>query len=132
LGALAGVIVTDFWICRRRALDVRQLYKVHGVHSFTKGFNIRAFIAFVCGVAPDLPGLAAACGAAGIPNGAKYLYSLSWLVATVISGFVYWVSFKIVPFEISPSQEMYMDGIQGVEEEAEKVSGEVTKKQFDL
>jgi len=123
--------VTDFWICRRRALDVRQLYKKHGIHRFTKGFNMRAFIAFFCGIAPDMPGLAAACGAKGVPKGATYLHSLSWLVATVVSGLVYWVSFKIVPFEVSPSQEMYMDGVESSEGEAENISGEVEKKQFD-
>ncbi|CAD0019310.1 unnamed protein product, partial [Aureobasidium pullulans] len=113
LGALAGIIITDFWICRRRSLDVRALYKKHDVHHFTAGFNIRAFIAFFCGIAPNMPGLAAACGASGVPNGARYLYSLSWLVSTLVAGLVYWVSFKIKPFEISPSQEMYMDGVEG-------------------
>ncbi|CAD0042290.1 unnamed protein product [Aureobasidium pullulans] len=113
LGALVGIIITDFWICRRRSLDVRALYKKHDVHHFTAGFNIRAFIAFFCGIAPNMPGLAAACGASGVPNGARYLYSLSWLVSTLVAGLVYWVSFKIKPFEISPSQEMYMDGVEG-------------------
>lgn len=124
--------MTDFWICRGRALDVRQLYKKHGVHCFTKGVNIRAFVAFLCGVAPDLPGLAAACGAKGIPNGAKYLYSLSWLVAIVVSGFVYWVLWKLFPFEISPSQEMYMEGVEGTEEDATSESVKVHKKDFDF
>ncbi|THX54945.1 hypothetical protein D6D02_08176 [Aureobasidium pullulans] len=113
LGALVGIIITDFWICRRRSLDVRALYKKHDVHHFTAGFNIRAFIAFFCGIAPNMPGLAAACGASGVPNGARYLYSLSWLVSTLVAGLVYWISFKIKPFEISPSQEMYMDGVEG-------------------
>lgn len=126
-----GVIVTDFWICRRRALDIRQLYKKHGVHSFSKGFNIRAFIAFICGIVPDLPGLAHACGQTGIPKGAIYLYSLSWLVATVVSSFVYWVSFKIVPFEVSPTQEMYMDGFDASETDVVEVPETGEKKQFE-
>lgn len=113
-------------------MDVRQLYKVHGVHSYTKGINIRAFIAFMCGIAPDLPGLAAACGAKHVPNGAKYLYSLSWLVAILVSSLVYWISFKIVPFAISPSQEIYMDIDSGVEVRVEQVTEEMEKKQFQI
>lgn len=131
LGALAGVIITDFWICRRGALDVRQLYKKHGIHRFTKGINVRAFVAFVAGIAPDLPGLAAACGASGVPKAASYLYSLSWLVATIVSGLVYWLSFKVVAFEVSPAQEMYMDGVEGVEAETTSASIEFVKKDFD-
>lgn len=131
LGALVGIIVTDFWICRRRALDVRALYKKHGVHHFTAGFNIRAFIAFVCGIAPNMPGLAAACGAKGVPNGAKHLYSLSWLVSTLVAGTVYWLSYKIQPFEVSPSQEMFMDGVDSSEAEVTKVQAEMNKKELE-
>ncbi|KAL1301565.1 hypothetical protein AAFC00_005802 [Neodothiora populina] len=132
LGALAGVIVTDFWICRRRSLDVRELYKKHSVHSFTKGFNFRAFVAFFCGIAPDLPGLAAACGAKGVPVGAKDLYSLSWLVAIIISGAVYWALWKIFPFEVSPSSDMYVDGIEDRSDDGvTKIPHEVSKKDFD-
>ncbi|KAJ9624078.1 hypothetical protein H2203_005526 [Taxawa tesnikishii (nom. ined.)] len=111
LGALAGVIIADFWVCRRRSLDVRELYQKHGVHRFSAGFNTRAFIAFFCGIAPNMPGLAAACGAKSIPKGAIYLYSQSWLVSTVISGLVYWALYAVMPFEVSPTKELYVEGV---------------------
>lgn len=85
-----------------------------------------------------MPGLAAACGAKGVPKGAIYLYSLSWVVATLISGSVYWALSKLFPFEVSPSQEMYMDGIDGIDgkesslEEVTQVSGKAEKKEFDF
>lgn len=57
-----------------------------------------------------MPGLAAACGASGVPKGATYLYSLSWLVSTLVAGFVYWVSFKLVPFPVDEKQELVIEG----------------------
>lgn len=106
---------------------------MHGVHRYTHGVNIRAFVAFICGIAPDLPGLAAACGAKGIPKGASYLYSLSWLVAIVISGLVYWLLSQVFPMEISPTLEMYMDGADGTDATEEGTAEvEMNKKAFDL
>lgn len=90
---------------------MRELYQKHGVHRFSAGFNTRAFIAFFCGIAPNMPGLAAACGAKSIPKGAIYLYSQSWLVSTVISGLVYWALYAVMPFEVSPTKELYVEGV---------------------
>lgn len=126
LGAIAGVIIVDFWICRRGRVRIRSLYEMHGTHYFTAGFNLRAFIAFICGILPDMPGLAAVCGQAGIPKGATYLYSLSWLVSIVISGFVYWVLFRIKPFEVDQDKEEFpIDGV-----EADMTTGEESSHVF--
>ncbi|KAJ4387922.1 hypothetical protein N0V93_008525 [Gnomoniopsis smithogilvyi] len=82
LGSIAGVIICDYWICRAQQLKVSALYNLRGSHYYTLGVNPRALIAFVFGIVPNLPGLAAACGASGVPKGATYLYSLSWLTAS--------------------------------------------------
>lgn len=115
LGAIAGVIIVDFWVCRHRSVRIRSLYEKHGTHHFTAGFNLRAFIAFICGILPNMPGLAAVCGQAGIPKGAIYLYSSSWLVSIIVSGFVYWLLFQIKPFEVD--QDDVGSPIDGVEAE---------------
>ncbi|KAK8195721.1 NCS1 nucleoside transporter [Phyllosticta capitalensis] len=110
LGAIAGIIITDFWICRQRRLSLSSLYDPHGIHRYLSGVNWRAIIAFICGIVPNMPGLAAACGASGVPKGATYLYSLSWLVSTLVAGFVYWMSFKLVPFPVDEKQELVIEG----------------------
>ncbi|TQN64813.1 Uracil permease, partial [Colletotrichum shisoi] len=85
LGALAGVIICDFWICRKRQVHVSSLYDPRGIHYHTLGVNPRAVVAFILAIVPNMPGLAAACGAKGVPKGAVYWYSLSWLVSTLIA-----------------------------------------------
>lgn len=74
------------------------------------GINPRAVIAFVFGIVPNMPGLAAACGAKGIPKGAIYLYSLSWLVSILVSGLTYWTCWKVWPFPIDQKQEVFIEG----------------------
>ncbi|KAI9371599.1 permease for cytosine/purines, uracil, thiamine, allantoin-domain-containing protein [Aspergillus egyptiacus] len=125
LGALAGVIVVDYWVCRRRRLRVRALYEAKGTHYFTKGFNVRAGVAFLCGITPNLPGLAAVTGQGGVPVGATYLYSLSWLVSTLVSGVVYWVLFLVWPFDVDEKVVSVLEGVDGVDRVEEGVVEEV-------
>jgi NCS1 family nucleobase:cation symporter-1 len=115
LGALAGIIVVDYWVCRGRRLRLRSLYEAHGTHYFTKGVNLRALAAFVCGIAPNMPGLAAVTGQKGVPVGATYLYSQSWLVSTVVAGCVYWGLFLVWPFEVDDKVITGIEGIEGIE-----------------
>ncbi|KAL5334018.1 permease for cytosine/purines, uracil, thiamine, allantoin-domain-containing protein [Aspergillus crustosus] len=115
LGALAGIIVVDYWVCRNRRLRLRSLYDAKGTHYFTGGFNLRAIAAFVCGIAPNMPGLAAVTGQDGVPKGARYLYSMSWLVATLISGGVYYLLFLVRPFEVDEKNSAVLDGVEGVD-----------------
>ncbi|GLB11156.1 hypothetical protein AtubIFM57258_007575 [Aspergillus tubingensis] len=119
LGSLAGVIIVDYWIIRRRQLRVHSLYDPRGTHFFTRGFNIRAFAAFICGIAPNLPGLANACGQSGVPVGAVYLYSLSWLVSILVSGGVYWGLCKVWPVAVDDDEGGIWEGVEVTTKEVE-------------
>lgn len=111
LGSIAGVIICDYWVCRAQHLKVSALYDLRGVHYYTLGVNPRAVVAFIFGIVPNLPGLAAACGANGVPKGATYLYSLSWLVSILVAGFTYWVTWRIWPFPVDGEEDSrYIEG----------------------
>ncbi|OJD40351.1 ncs1 nucleoside transporter [Diplodia corticola] len=129
LGAIAGIICVDFWICRSRRLSISSLYSTRGTHWYTGGVNVRAVVAFICGIAPNLPGLAAACGQSRVPVGATYLYSLSWLVSTVVAGFVYWLGWKIKPFPIDETRELYIDGSEAGTYTPEETNSVIGKTQ---
>jgi NCS1 family nucleobase:cation symporter-1 len=92
-------MMSDFWILRQRRLNLSSLYRHPDIYSYTKGFNLRAFAAFACGIAPNLAGLAKATGTANVPVGATYVYSLSWCVGTVVALVVYTALGKIWPME---------------------------------
>ncbi|MDI3385261.1 NCS1 family nucleobase:cation symporter-1 [Streptomyces sp. B-S-A8] len=49
LGAVAGVMIADYWIVRRTALDLAGLYDRHGPYWYTGGWNWRALLAFGAG-----------------------------------------------------------------------------------
>jgi nucleobase:cation symporter-1, NCS1 family len=56
LGAIGAVMIADYWILRRRRLDVVELYKPEGCYAYSGGWNWRAIVAVLVGVIPVLPG----------------------------------------------------------------------------
>jgi nucleobase:cation symporter-1, NCS1 family len=56
LGAIGAVMIMDYWIVRRRQLDLADLYKHEGRYAYSGGWNWRAIVAVLVGVVPVLPG----------------------------------------------------------------------------
>ena len=83
LGSIAGVLIVDYWILRKTALDLRSLYVADGAYRYTRGWNVDAVIATVLGTAIAL------LGAFWEPLAP--IYDWSWFIGFGLSGGVYWV-----------------------------------------
>ncbi|KAK0127621.1 hypothetical protein ONS96_007148 [Cadophora gregata f. sp. sojae] len=132
LGPIAGIMMADFWFLRNRHLNLASLYRHPDIYSFFHGFNLRAFLAFACGIAPNLGGLARATGNMSVPKTASYVYSLSWLIGTVVSFTIYIILGKIWPMEEKFDEGQVVDGVDesslGVSDEEGKGTGESRTK----
>jgi len=94
LGALAGVMICDYYIIRKTELDLAQLFKVDGIY---KGWNGKAWIAFVVSLLPVIPGFLATVGLASAESIGEFwmdLYSYAWFVTFFVSFGLYWVLAK--------------------------------------
>ena len=58
MGPLAGVIVSDYYLIKKKKLNVHELYKDHGIYWYDNGWNWRAYAALIIGVGPLIPGFA--------------------------------------------------------------------------
>ena len=58
MGPLAGVMVSDFYLIKKRKLNIHELYKDHGIYHYSNGWNWRAYAAFCVGFIPLIPGFA--------------------------------------------------------------------------
>lgn len=57
LAAFAAVMIVDYWILRRKRLDVADLYRHGGGrYWYTAGYHVRALVAVAIGVIPVIPG----------------------------------------------------------------------------
>jgi NCS1 family nucleobase:cation symporter-1 len=89
LGPIAGIMIADYWLFRKKELDVADLYRVKGRYS---GINPIAVVALVLGVVPNVPGfLKSAHVIAGEPNLFDDIYVYAWFTGFLIAGAAYWI-----------------------------------------
>jgi NCS1 family nucleobase:cation symporter-1 len=87
LGPIAGIMIVDYWILRRRELDVPDLYRTTGRYA---GVNVSAVIALVLGVLPNVPGfLRGTHVIEGDKNAFDTIYTFAWFVGFLLAGAIY-------------------------------------------
>jgi nucleobase:cation symporter-1, NCS1 family len=86
LGPVAGIMICDYFVIRRRELVLDDLYLRNGVYEYSRGFNWRAVIALALGAGVALSGFA-------IPA-MKFLYDYSWFVGFVVSFAAYYAMMR--------------------------------------
>ena len=92
MGAIAGIMICDYWVIRRQELDVDALFDPAGRYSYgRRGFNWRAMTALVIAIAPCVPGFIRAAttpgGKPADPNAWDVIYTYAWFITFGI-GFV--------------------------------------------
>ena len=56
LGPIGGILIADYFVYRRRQLNLAALYQEDGEYRFTNGFSVVAIFSLILGVLPSLPG----------------------------------------------------------------------------
>lgn len=93
LGALAGVMICDYYIIRKTELELAELFKKEGIY---KGWNKAAWVAFVLSIIPVLPGFFGTVKLATVGAFWMDLYSYAWFVTFFLSFGLYYVFCKIM------------------------------------
>lgn len=95
MGAVGGVLIADYWLLRRRELDLPALFAENGRYAYHRGVNWRAMAALVVAVLPVLPGFVRAAltpgGQVAQPTIWDALYTYAWFVTFTLSAAIYFV-----------------------------------------
>lgn len=94
LGPIGGIMIADYFVYRKKHLNVPALYSAEGEYRYACGVSWVAVIAFLAGALPSLPGFLAHVGAiaaAGVPSFFHALYTVAWLAGFAIAFVVYLV-----------------------------------------
>ena len=83
LGPIAGILICDYFVIRKRSLYAKGLYNPEGPYTYKKGFNPKAIYSLIAGVFVALIGLI-------VPE-VSFLYDYAWFVGFAIAFIVYWV-----------------------------------------
>ena len=92
MGPIAGILISDFYLVRKKKLDIRAMYDPNGRYRYYHGWNWRAWLTFFTAVGPILPGFAQSINPnLQISDGAKHLYTFSWMWGFVVCVIMYYV-----------------------------------------
>jgi len=83
LGPVAGVLLSDYFLLRKRTIAVDDLYLRGGIYEYSKGYNGRAIWALFLGIGVALVGLL-------IPA-LRWLYDYAWFAGFFTSGALYYL-----------------------------------------
>jgi NCS1 family nucleobase:cation symporter-1 len=83
LGPIAGVMICDYFVVRKKILLVEDLYQRHAFYEFARGINWRAMASLAAGAGVAFVGLL-------VPS-VRVLYDYAWFVGFAVSFGVYWV-----------------------------------------
>jgi NCS1 family nucleobase:cation symporter-1 len=82
LGPIAGVMICDYFLVRKKIILVEDLYRRQGFYEFSGGINWRAMSALAAGAGLAFIGL--------IVPALRVLYDYAWFVGFAASFIVYW------------------------------------------
>ncbi len=93
-GPIAGVLIADYWLVRRKGLKLADLYRADGVYRYAKGWNWIAVVSLLVGIVIAIGGANSAPGtgpfpADGIIPFLKPFYDYSWAVGLVVAFVIY-------------------------------------------
>lgn len=120
LAPIAAILAADYWVVKRKAIDIPALYKRRGRYNYGNraGTNWRAAVAMAVGTAPCLPGMAAAVEPSLDIGGASKIYAMFYLYGFTSTFFVYCVQNWIWPARDTQVEEtvteeiIVVDGVQ--------------------
>ncbi|KAI0155965.1 uracil permease [Pestalotiopsis sp. NC0098] len=119
MAPIAGILVTDYWLVKRRRYDVPALYDPHGIYRFGWGGNWRALVVTLLVIVPLLPALAYKVTPQNvhISTGLQHLFTFNWLYGFVVSIVLYYVLNVVFPHrptlidKVVPGYPYAIDGI---------------------
>jgi NCS1 family nucleobase:cation symporter-1 len=101
LGPIAGIMIADYYVLRKKRLDVTQLYQTDGIYTYTSGFSMAAIAAFALAVLPNLPGFLVQAGVISVAHSVfTSIYQQAWFVGFGLAFALYLLFRKISPTPI--------------------------------
>jgi NCS1 family nucleobase:cation symporter-1 len=99
MASVAAIMICDYYVLTKGNVFIGHLYngsKSNKHYYYTKGWNLQALFAYLCGIALPFPGFVGTLGAK-VSTGATDLGRLGWLLSFTVSFVVYWLLCLVWP-----------------------------------
>ncbi len=97
LGPVGGIMIVDYFFIRHKNLIAEDLYRHNGVYGYSNGYNIKAIVALLLGILPNVPGFLLQIklvSAEAFPTWISHLYNYAWFVGFAVSGILYYLMMR--------------------------------------
>ncbi len=86
LGPVLGIMLADYFVIRKKRIDLDEIYEVNGKYQYSNGFNPSAMVALFVGVFVAVIGF--------FVKSLEPLYNLSWFTGFIVSFVLYYLLMK--------------------------------------
>ena len=100
LGPIGGILIADYFVCRRCRLNLLALYLPDREYRFTHGFSVVALVALALGALPSLPGFLVQVKLADAARVGPFLvglYHYAWFVGFAVAFVAYLLGRTLTP-----------------------------------
>ncbi|GJN90661.1 hypothetical protein Rhopal_003673-T1 [Rhodotorula paludigena] len=97
LGPFAGILTADYFLVKRKAYHVPELYDPRGIYRYSGGCNWRAAVTLVLTVTPNLPGLIHAINPDIYIGNIQWWYAPGFITGYVPAVLVFWLLNVVFP-----------------------------------
>lgn len=97
---MSGIQICDYFLIRSRKVKLSDLYSPSpaGIYYYFHGVNPRAFVAWICGWAPQLPGFVAYVNkGVVVPKACTEMFYLAFPLGLAISFTIYFGLNRVLP-----------------------------------
>ena len=108
LGPIGGIMIADYFVYRKRQLDVNDLYQPFGRYRYTGGFSGVAIVSLVLAVLPNIPGFLATIKAIPQSSVAPTLLSIyryAWFVGFALA-FIFYLLLRGITGSRRPANDV--------------------------
>lgn len=126
-------MLVDYFLIRRGNLTLEDLYtrSSWGRYHYFRGFNVRAFAAFIIGFILPLPGFAGSFGHS-VGDAADHMFSLGWVLSFLMGGVSYFIActiFKVPGDDGKHPFESKVEESQGIINGEVRIDGQLREKE---
>ena len=100
LGPVAGILIADYFVLRRRRLDPAALYSSTGAYSYTNGYSLAGLGALLLAILPNLPGFLVTVHwlpKNAVPAFLVFAYDYAWFLGFAVAFVAYLLFKKLTP-----------------------------------
>lgn len=101
---ICGIMIIDYWIVRQGNFHIPSLYtKAQGSpYAYKNGWNVRAMVAWICGTASVVHGVAGSLNPGSVGTASENMYKLGFLLSFAMGSVLYYAFSLVWPMPVYP------------------------------